>query len=108
MTTMTETGRLVTAASGLLAITFIAFSTSGISFIKLFGVGLALALVMDVTVVRGLLVPAFMRLAGEANWWAPAPLRRLHNRIGLSESGGDEPPVGPPPSPDLVGVAGRR
>src|SRR5918998_1875767 len=49
-------------------------------------------------------VAAFMRLAGELNWWAPAPLRRLHARIGLSESGGDEPPVAPPPSPDLVGV----
>jgi RND superfamily putative drug exporter len=105
-----KTGRLVTAASGLLAITFVAFSTSGISFIKLFGVGLAVAVVMDATVVRGLLVPAFMRLAGELNWWAPAPLRRLHDRIGLSESdpGGDEPPSGAPPSPELVGVAGRR
>ena len=103
-----KTGRLVTAASALLAITFVAFSTSGISFIKLFGVGLALAVVMDATVVRGLLVPAFMRLAGELNWWAPAPLRRLHDRIGLSESGGDDPPAGSPPSPELVGVAGRR
>jgi RND superfamily putative drug exporter len=101
-----RTGRLVTAASALLAITFIAFSTSGISFIKLFGVGLALAVVMDATIIRGLMVPAFMRLAGELNWWAPAPLRRLHQRIGLSES--DEPPREPPlpPTPDLVG-AGR-
>jgi putative drug exporter of the RND superfamily len=101
-----RTGRLVTAASALLAITFIAFSTSGISFIKLFGVGLAVAVVMDATIIRGLLVPAFMRLAGEFNWWAPAPLRRLHRRIGLSESEGppSEPPV--PPTPDLVG-AGR-
>src|SRR4029453_18925587 len=61
-----RTGRLVTAASALLAITFIAFSTSGISFIKLFGVGLALAIVMDATIIRGLLVPAFMRLGGGA------------------------------------------
>jgi RND superfamily putative drug exporter len=94
-----RTGRLVTAASALLAITFVAFSTSGISFIKLFGVGLALAIVMDATIIRGLLVPAFMRLAGELNWWAPAPLRRLHRRIGLSESEG--------PPPRLVGVPGR-
>src|SRR5215213_1278084 len=85
-----RTGRLVTAASALLAITFVAFSTSGISFIKLFGVGLALAVVMDATIIRGLLVPAFMRLAGELNWWAPAPLRRLHRRIGLSESESDQ------------------
>jgi RND superfamily putative drug exporter len=101
-----RTGRLVTAASGLLAITFVAFSTSGISFIKLFGVGLAVAVIMDATVVRGLLVPAFMRLAGELNWWAPAPLRRLHRRIGLSESEGPPPPAAP--SPELVGAAGRR
>src|SRR5215213_3752299 len=85
-----RTGRLVTAASALLAITFVAFSTSGISFIKLFGVGLALAIVMDATIIRGLLVPAFMRLAGELNWWAPGPLRRLHRRIGLSESESDQ------------------
>jgi RND superfamily putative drug exporter len=94
-----RTGRLVTAASGLLAITFVAFSTSGISFIKLFGVGLALAVIMDATIIRGLLVPAFMRLAGEANWWAPAPLRRLHRKVGLSESAPDRP--------GLAGVPGR-
>jgi RND superfamily putative drug exporter len=101
-----RTGRLVTAASALLAITFIAFATSGISFIKLFGVGLAVAVVMDATIIRGLMVPAFMRLAGELNWWAPEPLRRLHRRIGLSES--EPPPTEPPmpPTPDLVG-AGR-
>jgi RND superfamily putative drug exporter len=100
-----RTGRLVTAASALLAITFIAFSTSGISFIKLFGVGLAVAVVMDATIVRGLLVPSFMRLAGELNWWAPAPLRRLHRRIGLSETEG--PPSPPAPAPELVGAPGR-
>ena len=89
----------------MLAITFIAFSTSGISFIKLFGVGLAVAVVMDATIVRGLLVPSFMRLAGELNWWAPAPLRRLHRRIGLSETEG--PPSPPAPAPELVGAPGR-
>ena len=55
------------------------------SFIKLFGLGLTLAVLMDAFVIRATLVPAFMRLAGEANWWAPAPLRRLQQRIGLSE-----------------------
>jgi RND superfamily putative drug exporter len=54
-------------------------------FIKLFGLGLALAVLADAFVIRATLVPAFMRLAGEANWWAPAPLRRLQQRIGLSE-----------------------
>jgi RND superfamily putative drug exporter len=79
------TGRVVTAAAGLLAIVFLAFVSSDISFIKLLGLGTALAIVVDATLIRGLLVPAFMRLAGRANWWAPAPLRRLHERFGLSE-----------------------
>ena len=59
-----RTGRIVTAAAALLAVTFLAFGTSGISFIKMFGLGLALAVVMDATLIRGVLVPAFMRLAG--------------------------------------------
>ena len=80
-----RTGRIVTAAALLIAIVFVAFATSGISFIKLFGLGLALAVLIDAFVIRATLVPAFMRLAGEANWWAPAPLRRLQQRIGLSE-----------------------
>ena len=79
-----KTGRIVTAAAAaVLAVTFVAVGTSGVSFIKMFGIGLALAIVMDATVIRGLLVPTVMRLAGEANCWAPAPLRRMHNRWGL-------------------------
>jgi len=85
-----KTGRIVTAAAGLLAITFIAFSTSGISFIKLFGLGLTLAVLMDATLVRAFLVPAFMKLAGEANWWAPRWMQAIHRRIGFSESGPDD------------------
>ena len=84
-----RTGSIVTAAAALLAITFFAFGTSGVSFIKMFGIGLGLAVLMDATVVRAFLVPAFMRLAGEANWWAPAPLRRFHDRYGMHE--GDAP-----------------
>ena len=80
-----KTGRIVTAAALLIAIVFVAFATSGVSFIKLFGLGLALAVLMDAFVIRSTLVPAFMKLAGEANWWAPAPLRTLQQRIGLSE-----------------------
>jgi RND superfamily putative drug exporter len=80
-----RTGRIVTAAAALLAVTFLAFATSGISFIKLFGLGLALAVLMDATIVRALLVPAFMRLAGDANWWAPGWMRRIHDRFGFSE-----------------------
>ena len=80
-----RTGRIVTAAAALLAVTFLAMASSGITFIKLFGLGLAIAVVMDATVIRATLVPAFMRLAGEANWWAPRPLRRVYARIGLHE-----------------------
>jgi RND superfamily putative drug exporter len=80
-----RTGRIVSAAAALLAITFLAFGTADVTFLKLFGVGLALAVVLDATVIRGLLVPAFMRLAGPANWWTPAPLRRLHRRFGIAE-----------------------
>jgi RND superfamily putative drug exporter len=86
-----RTGRLVTSAAALLAIVFLAFATSGVTIIKMLGIGVALAVLMDATIVRGLLVPAFMRVAGDLNWWAPAPLRRLHARIGLSEA--DEAPV---------------
>jgi len=84
-----RTGRIVTAAAALLAIVFLAFVTSGITFIKMFGLGMALAVVMDATLIRGALVPAFMRLAGGANWWAPGPLRRFHERFGLSEAPDD-------------------
>ena len=75
----------MTAAAVLLAIVFIAFATSGISFMKLFGVGLTLAVLIDALLIRASLVPAFMRLAGDANWWAPGPLRRFHDRFGISE-----------------------
>jgi len=91
-----RTGRIVTAAAALLSVVFIAFATSQITFIKMFGVGMALAVLMDATLIRAALVPAFMRLAGRANWWAPAPLRRLHDRIGLRES--VEPVVLPVPA----------
>ncbi|UED86506.1 MMPL family transporter [Streptomyces profundus] len=81
-----RTGRLVSAAALLVAVVFIAFISSGITYVKLLGLGLALAVLMDATLIRGVLVPAFMRVAGRANWWAPGPLRRAHARIGLSES----------------------
>jgi RND superfamily putative drug exporter len=90
-----KTGGLVTAAAALMAIVFVAMGTSQVSFIKLFGLGLALAVVMDATLIRGALVPAFMRLAGNANWWAPAPLKRIYERFGISESAeGTLVPVG--------------
>ena len=81
-----RTGRIITAAALLLTMVFVAFATSGITFIKLLGIGTALAVMVDATLIRGALVPAFMRLAGDANWWAPRPLRRLHDKIGLREA----------------------
>ena len=84
-----RTGRIVTAAAVLISVVFLAFATSGVAFIKLFGIGLALAVLIDAFVIRATLVPAFMRLAGEVNWWAPAPMRRFYERFGISET---EPP----------------
>ena len=62
-----------------------AFSASGITFIKMLGAGMIVALIIDATLVRVLLVAATMRLLGRANWWAPAPLRRLYARYGITE-----------------------
>src|SRR3954452_14460869 len=95
-----RTGRLVTAAAALIAVVWIAFISSSVTFIKMLGLGMALAVIVDATLVRGVLVPAFMRLAGDWNWWAPRPLRRLHARWGVREQ--DEPPAAWP------GEAGRR
>jgi putative drug exporter of the RND superfamily len=80
-----RTGRIVSTAAVIIAVVFLAFATSGVSFIKMMGVGMALAVLLDAFVIRGTLVPAFMRLAGEWNWWAPRPLRRFHDRWGISE-----------------------
>ncbi|WP_045876551.1 MMPL family transporter [Pseudofrankia sp. DC12] len=84
---LARTGRIVTTAALLLAVTFAAFATGSVRFMQMFGLATALAIVLDASLVRGVLVPAFMRVAGNANWWAPAPLRWLHERIGLSEGG---------------------
>ncbi len=81
-----RTGRIVTAAAVLMSVVFLAFATSEVSFIKLFGIGMTLAVLLDAFVIRGTLVPAFMRLAGEANWWAPRWMRRIHDRFGISET----------------------
>jgi uncharacterized membrane protein YdfJ with MMPL/SSD domain len=80
-----RTGRLVTAAALLFCVAIGAFATSHIFFIKQLGVGAALAVAIDATVVRALLVPAIMGRLGEITWWAPRPLRRLHKRFGVSE-----------------------
>jgi RND superfamily putative drug exporter len=80
-----RTGRIVTAAALLFCVAIGAFATSKIIFIKELGVGTALAVLIDATLVRALLVPSLMELLGRWNWWAPQPLRRLHARFGLEE-----------------------
>ncbi len=93
-----RTGGVITSAALLLVVVIGAFSASGITFIKLMGVGMIIALVVDATIVRVLLVPATMRLLGRANWWAPGPLRRVYARYGIAER--DEPePARSPPAP---------
>jgi uncharacterized membrane protein YdfJ with MMPL/SSD domain len=81
-----RTGRIVTAAALLFCIAIGAFVTSQIIFIKELGLGTALAVLIDATIIRALLVPALMQLLGRWNWWAPAPLARLHARLGLGEA----------------------
>ena len=88
-----RTGGIITSAALLLIIVVAAFSASSIVFIKLLGVGMVIALVVDASVVRVLLVPATMRLLGRANWWAPRPLRRLYARYGIREEDGQRQPV---------------
>ncbi|HEX6388281.1 MAG TPA: MMPL family transporter, partial [Solirubrobacteraceae bacterium] len=80
-----RTGRIVTAAALLFCIAIGSFVTSEIIFIKQVGLGTALAVLIDATIVRALLVPSLMRLFGEWNWWAPAPLRRLQARFAVSD-----------------------
>ena len=80
-----RTGRIVTAAALLLCVALGAFATSEIGFIKQLGFGAAVAVLIDATIVRALLVPALMKLLGERNWWAPPPLARLHARLRLGE-----------------------
>jgi RND superfamily putative drug exporter len=88
---LARTGRVVTAAALVMSISFAALIAAQVSFMRMFGVGLTLAVLMDATLVRILLVPAFMHVLGRANWWAPKPLVRLHARFGISEARAPEP-----------------
>lgn len=81
-----RTGRVITAAALVMSISFAALSASQVSFMRMFGLGLTLAVAMDATLIRTVLVPAFMHVFGRINWWAPKPLAWLHNRIGISET----------------------
>ncbi|MFF0474245.1 MMPL family transporter [Streptomyces sp. NPDC004284] len=81
-----RTGGLITAAAVILAVVMVAIGTSRVTNTKMLGLGVALAVLMDATVVRSLLVPAVMKLTGRLTWWAPGPLRRFHDRFGISET----------------------
>ncbi|MFE4634750.1 MMPL family transporter [Streptomyces sp. NPDC056773] len=105
---LTRTGGLIAAAAVILAVVMVAIGSSRVTNTKMLGLGIALAVLMDAMVVRSLLVPAVMKLTGKATWWAPAPLRRLHERIGLSE--GEPAPQAaerPEPEPEPVTVGSR-
>jgi RND superfamily putative drug exporter len=90
---MQLTGRIVTAAAILFSVAIGAFATSQIIFIKELGIGTAVAVLIDATIVRALLVPSLMALLGEWNWWAPDPLRRIHQRFGFHEAHTVEAPT---------------
>lgn len=87
-TGLVRSGTTITSAALLLVVVLAAMATSGVTFLKLVGLGLAFAVALDATVVRAMLVPAVLRLLGPTTWWLPAPLRRFHDRFGISE--GDE------------------
>ena len=84
---LAHTGRVITAAALIMAISFAALIAAQVAVMRLFGTGLTLAILVDATLVRLVLVPAFMHVAGRWNWWAPRPLVRLHSRLGISEGG---------------------
>jgi len=96
-TGLQQTGSIITSAALLLSVVIGAFATSGVTFIKMIGIGMLVAILVDATVVRTLLVPAAMRLMGRANWWAPAPLARWWERHGFRET----PDVPTDPGADL-------
>ncbi|MFI6822764.1 MMPL family transporter [Micromonospora sp. NPDC050187] len=82
-----RSGRIITSAALLLVVVIVSFATSSVLVVKIIGVGLAIAVVVDATIVRALLMPATMRLLGRLNWWMPGPLRPLYNRWGIREGG---------------------
>ncbi|PWG14769.1 MMPL family transporter [Streptomyces sp. V2] len=105
-------GPVITAAAAILAVSFFAMLTSGVSLIKMYGLATGLAIVIDAFLVRGVLVPAFMRAAGAYNWWAPAPLKAVHRRFGIKESLEEEHETSPvagsstaAPEPEPTGSA---
>ena len=95
-----RTGRVITAAALLMSISFAGLISAEVSFMRMFGVGLTIAVLVDATLVRMLLVPAFMHVFGSLNWWAPKPLARLHHPTVVGE-----PTTGQPSSHGTVTAA---
>jgi RND superfamily putative drug exporter len=96
-----RSGRIITSAAGLVMIVFLGFAAGSSLGIKEMGLALAIAVAVDATVVRCLLVPATMTLLGKANWWAPAPMRRVYHRFGMREAPAAQPadiPAAPKPA----------
>jgi len=85
-----RTGRVITAAALVMSMSFAALIAAHVSFMRMFGLGLTLAVLVDATLVRMVLVPAFMHLLGRWNWWAPKPLAWIHDRFGISEGPPEE------------------
>ena len=100
---LARTGRVVTAAALIMAIAFAALIAAQVSFMRIFGLGLTLAVIVDATLVRMALLPAFMQVMGKRNWWAPAPLVRLHERFGITE----EPPERREPEQGSLATVGK-
>ena len=94
-----RTGRIITSAALLLIVVIVGFASGEIGFVKMIGVGMIVAILVDATLVRALLVPATMRLLGRWNWWAPGPLARVYRRYGIRES--ESVPM---PEPDAAPV----
>jgi putative drug exporter of the RND superfamily len=103
-----RTGRLITGAALIMATVFFSFGLAEAVVIKAIGLGMGLAVIVDATIIRALLVPATMRLMGRWNWWAPKPLARLHRRLGLSEKTIDAPDPAAPPPYEATPPARRR
>ncbi|RZU49726.1 RND superfamily putative drug exporter [Krasilnikovia cinnamomea] len=102
-----HTGRIITAAALLLIVVVAGFATGGVTVIKTIGVGMIVAIIVDATLVRALLVPATMRLLGRWNWWAPGPLGRLYARYGIHETPRSEPESSDVDPPELGSSTAR-
>jgi RND superfamily putative drug exporter len=103
-----RTGRVITAAALVMAMSFAALIAAHVSFMRMFGLGLTLAVIVDATLVRMVLVPAFMHVMGRWNWWAPKPLVWLHERIGISESAEESVAFEKPAAADPASGRHRR